>query len=153
MTICPQCRSHQLQRSHTRWWERPHRWMSANVPYRCGACGWRGWHQSAGHGPTSPISPTVSTTSPTISTTSPTVSTTPPARTAGWRVPAKAIGVEILILIALGALRVFRGRATAPNTRAESRLAEKLDDEEVASVSAALAHSLAQLNVKRRQRR
>ena len=37
--------------------------------------------------------------------------------------------------------------------RAESRLAEKLDDEEIASVNAALAHSLAQLNVKRRQRR
>ena len=36
--------------------------------------------------------------------------------------------------------------------RAESRLAEKLDDEEVANVSAALAHSLAQLKVKRRGR-
>ncbi len=38
-------------------------------------------------------------------------------------------------------------------TRAENRLAEKLDDEEAALVSAALAHSLAQLKVKRRQRR
>ena len=37
--------------------------------------------------------------------------------------------------------------------RAEARLAEKLDDEEAAMVSAALAHSLAQLKVKRRQHR
>lgn len=36
--------------------------------------------------------------------------------------------------------------------RAESRLQEKLSDEELASVSAALAHSLAQLKVKRRNR-
>ena len=37
--------------------------------------------------------------------------------------------------------------------QAEARLAEKLDDEEAAMVSAALAHSLAQLKVKRRQHR
>ena len=36
--------------------------------------------------------------------------------------------------------------------RAEARLSEKLSDEETAMVSAALAHSLAQLKVKRRQR-
>lgn len=37
--------------------------------------------------------------------------------------------------------------------RAEARLQEKLSDEELASVNAALAHSLAQLKVKRRNRR
>ena len=36
--------------------------------------------------------------------------------------------------------------------RAEARLQEKLSDEELASVNAALAHSLAQLKVKRRRR-
>ena len=35
----------------------------------------------------------------------------------------------------------------------EARLAEKLNDEEAALVSAALMHSLAQLKVKRRQHR
>jgi hypothetical protein len=117
VTICPQCRSHQLQRSHTRWWERPHRWMSADVPYRCGACGWRGWHRSEGHGPASRTSPPPSTP------ISPKASTTPPARTPGWRIPRKAIAVAILIIISLGALRIIRGRATAPDTRTESRRA------------------------------
>jgi len=43
-------------------------------------------------------------------------------------------------------------RAEEARKRAEARLSEKLDDEESAMVSAALAHSLAQLKVKRRQR-
>ena len=37
--------------------------------------------------------------------------------------------------------------------RAESRLQEKLTDEETAEIRAALMHSLAQLKVKRRQQR
>jgi F-type H+-transporting ATPase subunit epsilon len=43
-------------------------------------------------------------------------------------------------------------QAEEARKRAEARLAEKLDDEESAAVQAALAHSLAQLKVKRRQR-
>jgi len=37
--------------------------------------------------------------------------------------------------------------------RAEARLREKLTDEELASVNASLARSLAQITVKRRRRR
>ena len=44
-------------------------------------------------------------------------------------------------------------KAEEARRRAEARLAEKLDDEETALVSAALAQSLAQLKVKRRQHR
>jgi F-type H+-transporting ATPase subunit epsilon len=44
-------------------------------------------------------------------------------------------------------------RAEEARKRAEARLNEKLSDEESAMVSAALAHSLAQLNVKRRNRK
>ena len=44
-------------------------------------------------------------------------------------------------------------KAEEARQRAEARLQEKLSDEETALVSAALAHSLAQLKVKRRQRR
>ncbi len=43
-------------------------------------------------------------------------------------------------------------QAEEARKRAEARLAEKLDDEEAAMVQAALAHSIAQLDVKRRRR-
>jgi F-type H+-transporting ATPase subunit epsilon len=43
-------------------------------------------------------------------------------------------------------------KAEEARKRAETRLAEKLTDEEQATVQAALMHSLAQLKVKRRQR-
>ena len=43
-------------------------------------------------------------------------------------------------------------KAEEARQRAEARLAQKLTDEDAASASAALAHSLAQLKVKRRQR-
>ena len=43
--------------------------------------------------------------------------------------------------------------AEAARQRATARLQEKLNDEEAALVTAALAHSLAQLHVKRRHKR
>ena len=48
---------------------------------------------------------------------------------------------------------IDESKAEEARKRAEERLrGEKMSDEEVASVTAALAHSLAQLKVKRRQR-
>jgi len=58
--------------------------------------------------------------------------------------------VSILTDMAIKAENIDEAKAEEARRRAESRLAEKLDDEEVASVNAALAHSLAQLKVKRR---
>ena len=60
--------------------------------------------------------------------------------------------VSILTDMAIKAENIDEVKAEEARQRAEARLAEKLDDEEVASASAALAHSLAQLKVKRRQR-
>lgn len=58
--------------------------------------------------------------------------------------------VAILTDMALKAENIDEAKAEEARRRAEARLAEKLDDEEAALVSAALAHSLAQLKVKRR---
>ena len=60
--------------------------------------------------------------------------------------------VSILTDMAIRDADIDEVRAEAARQRAEARLAEKIDDEEAAMVSAALAHSLAQLKVKRRQR-
>jgi F-type H+-transporting ATPase subunit epsilon len=60
--------------------------------------------------------------------------------------------VAILTDMAILAENIDEVQAEEARRRAEARLAEKLDDEEAAMVSAALAHSLAQLKVKRRQR-
>ena len=60
--------------------------------------------------------------------------------------------VAILTDMAVKAEDIDEARAEEARKRAEARLAEKLDDEEAAMVSAALAHSLAQIKVKRRQR-
>ena len=60
--------------------------------------------------------------------------------------------VSILTDMAIKAENIDEAKAEEARKRAEARLAEKLDDEEVANVNAALAHSLAQLKVKRRQR-
>ena len=60
--------------------------------------------------------------------------------------------VSILTDMAMKAENIDEVKAEEARRRAEARLAEKLDDEEAAMVSAALAHSLAQLKVKRRQR-
>jgi len=61
--------------------------------------------------------------------------------------------VAILTDMAIKATDIDETKAEEARRRAEARLAEKLDDEEAALVSAALMHSLAQLKVKRRQHR
>lgn len=60
--------------------------------------------------------------------------------------------VAILTDMALRAENIDEAKAEEARKRAEARLKEKLDDEQVAVASAALAHSLAQLQVKRRRR-
>jgi len=60
--------------------------------------------------------------------------------------------VSILTDMALKAGDIDEAKAEEARKRAEARLQEKLDDEEIAAVNAALAHSLAQLQVKRRGR-
>jgi len=61
--------------------------------------------------------------------------------------------VAIMTDMAIRAENVDEAKAEEARRRAEARLAEKLDDEEAAMVSAPPAHSLAQLKVKRRQHR
>jgi len=61
--------------------------------------------------------------------------------------------VAILTEMAIRAENIDEAKAEEARRRAEARLAEHLDDEETAMVSAALAHSLAQLKVKRRENR
>jgi F-type H+-transporting ATPase subunit epsilon len=59
--------------------------------------------------------------------------------------------VAIMSDMAIRAENIDEAKAEEARKRAEARLAEKLDDEELAVVNAALAHSSAQLKVKRRQ--
>lgn len=59
--------------------------------------------------------------------------------------------VAIMTDMAIRAENIDETKAEEARRRAEARLAEQVDDEESAMVSAALAHSLAQLKVKRRQ--
>jgi F-type H+-transporting ATPase subunit epsilon len=61
--------------------------------------------------------------------------------------------VAVLTDLAVAADRIDEAKAEEARRRAEARLHEKLSDEEVASVNASLARSLAQLRVKRRQRK
>lgn len=61
--------------------------------------------------------------------------------------------VAILTDMAIRAESIDEAKAEEARRRAEARLSERLNDEESATVSAALAHSLAQLKVKRRQSR
>ena len=58
--------------------------------------------------------------------------------------------VAIMTDMAIRAENIDEAKAEEARRRAEARLAEKLDDEETAMTTAALAHSLAQLKVKRR---
>jgi F-type H+-transporting ATPase subunit epsilon len=60
--------------------------------------------------------------------------------------------VALLTDMALKASDIDEAKAEEARKRAEERMQQKLSDEEAASVSAALAHSLAQLKVKRRTR-
>jgi F-type H+-transporting ATPase subunit epsilon len=61
--------------------------------------------------------------------------------------------VSVLTDLAVAADRIDEAIVEEARRRAEARLQEKLSDEEVASVNASLARSLAQLHVKRRQRK
>ena len=60
--------------------------------------------------------------------------------------------VSVMTDMAIKAENIDEAKAEEAKRRAEARLAEKLDEADTAMVSAALAHSLAQLKVKRRQR-
>jgi F-type H+-transporting ATPase subunit epsilon len=60
--------------------------------------------------------------------------------------------VAVMTDMAIRAESIDEAKAEEARRRAEARLAEHLDDAEVAIVTAALDHSLAQLKVKRRQR-
>ena len=61
--------------------------------------------------------------------------------------------VSVLTDMAITADKIDEAKAEEARKRAEARLGEKISDEETAAVQAALANSLAQLNVKRRARR
>ena len=60
--------------------------------------------------------------------------------------------VAVLTDLAVAADRIDEAKAEEARRRAEARLREKLSDEEVASVNASLARSLAHLHVKRRHK-
>jgi len=60
--------------------------------------------------------------------------------------------VAIVTDMAVAAKDIDEAKAKEARQRAAARLRDKISDEEVASVNASLARSLAQLNVKRRRR-
>ena len=60
--------------------------------------------------------------------------------------------VAIVTDMAIPADRIDEAKVEEARARAAARLAEKISDEEVASVNASLARSLAMLHVKRRRR-
>ena len=60
--------------------------------------------------------------------------------------------VSIVTDMAVAAESIDEAKAEEARLRAAARLRDKISDEEVASVNAALARSLAQLKVKRRRR-
>ena len=60
--------------------------------------------------------------------------------------------VAIVTDMAIAAEQIDEATVEAARARAAARLQEKISDEEVASVNASLARSLAQLQVKRRRR-
>jgi len=61
-------------------------------------------------------------------------------------------GVTVATDMAIAAASIDEAKAEEARKRAEARLREKISAEEVASVNASLARSLAQLHVKRRRR-
>ncbi len=65
-------------------------------------------------------------------------------------IEVRARRVEVLTDLAVAADRIDEAKAEEARRRAEARLREKLSDEEVATVNASLARSLAQLRVRRR---
>ena len=60
--------------------------------------------------------------------------------------------VAIVTDMAIPSEKIDEAKVEAARERAAARLREKISDEEVASVNASLARSLAQLHVKRRRR-
>jgi F-type H+-transporting ATPase subunit epsilon len=60
--------------------------------------------------------------------------------------------VSIVTDMAIPAEQIDEAKIAAAQARAEARLREAISDEEVATVNASLARSLAQLHVKRRRR-
>jgi F-type H+-transporting ATPase subunit epsilon len=60
--------------------------------------------------------------------------------------------VSILTDMAVAADKIDEAKAEEARLRAEARLHEKLSAEEIATINASLARSLAQLRVKRRHR-
>jgi F-type H+-transporting ATPase subunit epsilon len=60
--------------------------------------------------------------------------------------------VSIVTDMAIAAERIDEAKIEEARARAAARLEEKISDEEVATVNASLARSLAQLQVKRRRR-
>jgi F-type H+-transporting ATPase subunit epsilon len=60
--------------------------------------------------------------------------------------------VSIVTDMAIAAAKIDEAKVEEARQRAAARLREKISDEEVASVNASLARSLAQLHVKRRRR-
>jgi F-type H+-transporting ATPase subunit epsilon len=70
----------------------------------------------------------------------------------GGMIEITADRVAILTDMAVAADSIDAAKAEEARQRAAARLREKLSDEEVASVNASLAKSLAQLRVKRRHR-
>jgi F-type H+-transporting ATPase subunit epsilon len=63
-----------------------------------------------------------------------------------------AAHVAIVTDMAIAAEQINEAKVEEARARAAARLQEKISDEEVASVNASLARSLAQLQVKRRRR-
>ena len=73
--------------------------------------------------------------------------------TGGGLIEVTGTSVAILTDLAIQADKIDEAKAEEARQRAEARLKEKLSDEEVAHINASLARALAQLRVKRRQRR
>jgi len=71
----------------------------------------------------------------------------------GGLIEVTANRVAILTDLAVQADKIDEAKAEEARQRAEARLKEKLSDEEVATINASLARSLAQLKVKRRHQR
>jgi F-type H+-transporting ATPase subunit epsilon len=67
-------------------------------------------------------------------------------------VEVTATQVSIVTDMAINADQIDEAKVEEARARAAARLQEKISDEEVASVNASLARSLAQLQVKRRRR-
>ena len=76
-----------------------------------------------------------------------------PCRRRRARRDHRATGSSIVTDMAIAAENIDEARVEAARQRAEARLRDKLSDEEVATVNASLARSLAQLRVKTRHRR